>query len=76
MNLKFRIKIAQEDDGLWYVDCLDFQGCHTFGESREEAMRNILDVISDRLYAGVERVKAEPKQWATGSSTETVEITA
>lgn len=75
MNLKFRVKVAQEDDGLWYADCLDFQGCHTFGETRDEAMQNILAVISDRLHGELGRA-AEGKSWSTGPAFETVEIAA
>jgi hypothetical protein len=75
MGLKFRVKVQQEKDGLWYADCLDFQGCHTFGETRAEAMQNILAVISDRLHGELGRA-AEAKSWSTGPDFETVEIAA
>lgn len=39
MNLKFRVKVEQEEDGFCYADCLDFQGCHTFGERHPETGR-------------------------------------
>lgn len=83
LRLKVRISFDRSD-GVWYADCLDLQGCHTFGETKEQALENIYEVIGDRLLAGVEHAKAETARraptrsatWATRTTTETVEISA
>jgi predicted RNase H-like HicB family nuclease len=80
--LRFKVKVAfDKADGLWYADCLDLQGCHTFGESKEEAMEKIADAIGDRLYAGLETFKQSVERkasasWSARGSTETIAIPA
>jgi predicted RNase H-like HicB family nuclease len=39
-----RIRLLQTDEG-WSVSCLDLPGCHSQGESREEALANIREAI-------------------------------
>ena len=34
--MSYRIRLLQTDEG-WSVSCLDLPGCHSQGESREEA---------------------------------------
>ncbi len=49
---RFRVQIDHDkDDGLYYVRCLDLQGCHTFGSTRKEALARIQEVILDHLAA-------------------------
>jgi hypothetical protein len=84
-HLRFRVKVTlDKGDGLWYADCLDLPGCHTFGETKEEALENIYEAIGDRILAGVdhakegvrERARSRAATWASRSSTETLEIVA
>ncbi len=47
----FAVRIDCGEDGLWYATCLDLQGCHTFGKTRDEALSGIKEVILDHLQA-------------------------
>jgi predicted RNase H-like HicB family nuclease len=51
-----RIRLLQTDEG-WSVSCLDLPGCHSQGESREEALANIREAIG--LWLEVEAEEAE-----------------
>jgi Uncharacterized conserved protein len=43
--VSYRIRLLQTDEG-WSVSCLDLPGCHSQGESREEALANIREAIT------------------------------
>ena len=48
MELKkvhFPILLEQDEDGVFIVSCPSFKGCHSYGKSVEEAMKNIQEVI-------------------------------
>jgi predicted RNase H-like HicB family nuclease len=49
--MRYRIQLWETDEG-WSVSCPDLQGCHSQGDSREEALSNIADAI--RLWLEVE----------------------
>lgn len=56
-DLKFRTRVEYDkDDALWYADCMDLQGCHAIGDSREEALDNLVEVVLDRVAAGLDFV--------------------
>ena len=42
--MSYRIRLLQTDEG-WSVSCLDLPGCHSQGESRDEALANIREAI-------------------------------
>lgn len=44
-TLTFPIIIEKDEDGIFVADCPDLQGCHTQGNSIEEAIANIRDAI-------------------------------
>lgn len=46
---KFPVIIEKDEDGLYVADCPDLQGCHSQGESIEEAITNIRDAIKLHL---------------------------
>ena len=54
MNLS--IELEQEDDGRWIAEIDELSGVLVYGETREEAIRNVkalaLRVIADRLENG------------------------
>jgi len=41
----FPILIEQDEDGVYIVSCPVFQGCHSYGKTVDEAMKNIQEVI-------------------------------
>ena len=51
MNLKKRktkhypVLIEQDEDNMYIVSCPSFKGCHSYGETIDEAMDNIREAI-------------------------------
>jgi len=44
-KLRFPVIVEVDEDGYYIVSCPLFKGCHTYGETIEEAMNNIREVI-------------------------------
>lgn len=44
-NLHLPIIIEQDEDGYYIVSCPSFKGCHSYGETVDEALANIREVI-------------------------------
>ena len=44
-KLHLPILIEIDEDGLYIVSCPLFKGCHSWGETIDEAMENIREVI-------------------------------
>ncbi|MBC8489274.1 MAG: type II toxin-antitoxin system HicB family antitoxin [Bacteroidetes bacterium] len=45
-NIKhYPVLIEQDEDNLYIVSCPSFKGCHSYGETIDEAMDNIREVI-------------------------------
>ena len=61
-KVSYRIRLLQTDEG-WSVSCLDLPGCHSQGESREEALANIREAIG--LWLEVEAEEAGVKHVET-----------
>ena len=61
----YRIRLLETDEG-WSVSCLDLPGCHSQGESRDEALANIREAI--QIWLEVEAEEAGVK------SVETLEL--
>jgi len=40
-----QVVIEQDEDGIYVAHCPALEGCYTQGDTYEEAMRNIKDVI-------------------------------
>lgn len=61
---KYRIQvlIEQDEDGKYIVSCPSLQGCYTQGDTIEEAMENIQDVIEMCLEELLEE-QEELKKW-------------
>lgn len=69
---RFRVQLDHdEDDGLYYVRCLDLQGCHSFGKTRQEALDNIREAIAGHLAVSL-HVVGKP----TGKSSQVIEFAA
>ena len=56
--MSYRIRLLETDEG-WSVSCLDLPGCHSQGESRDEALANIREAI--QLWLSVEAEEAGVK---------------
>ncbi len=41
----FKIELVEEEDGRWSAGVPTLPGCATWGNNREEALRNIRDAI-------------------------------
>lgn len=57
--MDFTVRLEEDElDGGWIAECLDFPGCMSQGETKEEALHNIVDaigaVISVRMQRSVE----------------------
>jgi len=61
-RVSYRIRLLQTDEG-WAVSCLDLPGCHSQGDSREEALANIREAIG--LWLEVEAEEAGVKHVET-----------
>ena len=44
-NLHLPIIIEMDEDGYYIVSCPLFKGCHSYGETIDEALKNIREVI-------------------------------
>ena len=51
--MPYRIRLLETDEG-WSVSCLDLPGCHSQGESRDEALLNIREAIQLWLEVAAE----------------------
>ena len=47
--MKYRIIIEQDEDGIFVAECPSLPGCVSQGKSRDEALKNIKDVIQGYL---------------------------
>lgn len=44
----FQVRLERDDlDGGWIAECLDLPGCMSQGETRDEAVHNLIDAISE-----------------------------
>jgi len=58
-KMKLEVVLEQEEDGGYSVHCLALKGCHSQGETREEALENIQEAI--QLYLEVANEMARKK---------------
>jgi len=53
------IIVEQDEDKVYIVSCPQFKGCHSYGASIDEAMKNLNEVIEMCLQEeGVESINA------------------
>ncbi len=45
MSLSYTVILEKEDDGGYHVYCPALKGCHSQGNTREEALSNIKEAI-------------------------------
>lgn len=52
--MRFSVTIDRDEDGMWVVECPAIPGCVTQGQTKEEALENIRDAISQCLQVRAE----------------------
>jgi predicted RNase H-like HicB family nuclease len=60
--MTYRIRLLETEEG-WSMSCMDLPGCHSQGDSREEALANIREAIA--LWLEVEAEEAGVKHVET-----------
>lgn len=69
---RFRVQIDHDaEDGLYYIRCLDLQGCHSFGKTRAEALEMIREAIAGHLAVSLH---AAPKTGSSRAQSEVVDL--
>ncbi|MFQ6119159.1 MAG: type II toxin-antitoxin system HicB family antitoxin [Methanosarcinales archaeon] len=58
---RFQIIIEQDEDGIYIVDCPVLKGCHSYGETLEEAIENIKEAIQCNLEYELSKGKKLPQ---------------
>ena len=53
--MKFIVTIDRDEDGVWVIECPSIPGCISQGATREEALENIKDAITQCLEVRAER---------------------
>jgi predicted RNase H-like HicB family nuclease len=53
--MKFNVTIDRDEDGVWIVECPAIPGCVSQGSTKEEALINIQDAISQCLQVRAEQ---------------------
>jgi len=44
-NLHLPLVIEEDEDGVFIISCLSFNGCHSYGKTIDEALSNIREAI-------------------------------
>jgi len=58
--MRLRIKIEQDEDGMFIAECPTLPGCISQGKSRKDAIENIKDAISGYLESLKKHKEAIP----------------
>jgi len=68
--MKFQVEIQRDEDGKYCVSCPVLPGCHSQGDTHEEAITNIKEAIE--LY--LEDLEAHGDPFPNPVEQETVEV--
>lgn len=49
MSLKYSVVCETEEEGGYHIYCPALHGCHTYGDTKEEALKNIREAINSYL---------------------------
>jgi predicted RNase H-like HicB family nuclease len=53
--MRFNVTLDRDEDGVWIVECPSIPGCVSQGQTKQEAVENIKDVIAACLQVRAER---------------------
>jgi predicted RNase H-like HicB family nuclease len=59
-NMKYRVIIEQDEDGVFVAECVSLPGCISQGKTRAEALENIRDAITGYLESIKKHKEALP----------------
>ena len=62
MNYNYTVILEKEDDGGYHVYCPTLKGCHSQGDTIEEAIENITEAISLYIESLVAHGEAIPDE--------------
>ncbi len=60
----YRVVIEKDEDGMYIASCPTFKGCHTQGETYDEALANIKEAIELNIEARKEMGEPIPIETA------------
>lgn len=60
--MKFQVLIQRDEDGKYIVSCPAIKGCHSQGDTYEEALENIKEAMELCVEHLAEKSKAEVKE--------------
>jgi len=52
MSISFKL---EKDGKKWHASCPELRGCHTFGSTKEEALKNLKDAVMLYMEDEVEK---------------------
>ncbi len=58
MEYEFTVVIERDEDGVYFATTSALQGCHSWGDTADEALENVKDAI--RLHIESRREPGEP----------------
>ena len=56
---RYTVVVEKDEDGVYIASCPAIKGCHTQGDTYEEAMENIKDAIREYLSVVDEQLRGE-----------------
>lgn len=62
-NMKYAVILTQDEEGNWLASVPAFVGCHTYGQTREEALANAQEAVEgciESLRASGDPLPKEP----------------
>ncbi len=68
--MNFKVVLQEADEGGYIVSCPALPGCHSQGDSQEEALKNIMEAIDGCLES-----LAEERTRLLGTAGRIVEVT-
>lgn len=60
--MKFKVILEPEEEGGYSVHCPALKGCHSQGETVEEALANIKEAIEGYLLVLNEKIRVDSKK--------------
>ncbi len=60
LSLPYTRELVREDDGSWFARILEFPGCITVGDTREEALEMLDDAMASWIEAKLEGRESIP----------------